>query len=479
MNDLRNDQAGGGGGRQAFPPAGARAFAGGNLRLDAVSQTMAPGLSLRPPIAPTGADMIKRVKSHKGTINFSAAGRSRNLPRFAFRGFGIDMRVQSWSHLCMHKCRTWFASPMNFGLNHFGSRILILAAGLLLGGSVEALDHTNAPFKIFQFPADKIPVIDGRTNDWDIVPESYVIGTDQLTEDFGRHQRSDPSTPRVRVRVGWVKGLNRLYFLYEADDDYWDFSEPGLHNDTFELVVNGDLSGGPLIEKFAPARDVLGQWETYFTLQGTHAQNYHIFTPAEGKDWCMAWGPAQWTKELPYANHACTYNFRPGQPGHLVLEFWITPFDYAGAEGPQRAVETVLKENKIIGLSWAVIDYDDVHSGDTNNGFWNLSSHHTMYGNADQLVAFQLMPLEPQFRPALAAQWSFQVVDMDRRLVAFKDLSVGRITSWKWDFGDGQSSIEQNPMHAYQDPGHYVVVLWVEGPAGKSRMAKVWDVAVK
>ena len=69
---------------------------------------------------------------------------------------------------------------------------------------------------------------------------------------------------KIRVKVGWVKGLNRLYFLYEADDDYWDFAQPDLHNDTFELVVDGDLSGGPLIEQFMPARDILGQWETYY-----------------------------------------------------------------------------------------------------------------------------------------------------------------------------------------------------------------------
>ena len=167
---------------------------------------------------------------------------------------------------------------------------------------------------------------------------------------------------------------------YEADDDYWDFSGPGLHNDTFELVVDGDLSGGPLIERFSPARDLLGKWETYFSMQGAHAQNYHIFTPAAGKDWCMVWGPEQWIKELPYANAAQKYDFKPGQPGHYVLEFWITPFDFAGADGPPRAVESILKENIIIGLSWAVIDYDDVNSGTTNNGFWNLSRHHTMYG---------------------------------------------------------------------------------------------------
>jgi hypothetical protein len=359
------------------------------------------------------------------------------------------------------------------------SLILLPAALLLWAVPALALERTNVTFKVFQFPPDRIPCIDGKTNDWDIVPEDYVIGTDQLVDDTKRHRAPDPKTLDVRVRVGWVKGLNRLYFLYEAYDDYWDFALPGLHNDTFEVVVDGDLSGGPFIERFHPNRDILGEWDAYFSFQGVHAQNYHIFTPAEGKDWAMVWGPAQWLKELPYANAAYDYHFKPGESGRLVLEFWITPFDYAGAEGPPRAVESVLRENKIIGLSWAVIDYDDVHSGDTNNGFWNLSSKHTMYGNASELVGFKLMPLEPRFRKPLQAQWSFKVVDMDRRLVAFKDLSEGRITSWKWDFGDGETSTESNPLHAYQAAGKYVVVLWVEGPEGKSRRAKVWDVAVK
>lgn len=364
--------------------------------------------------------------------------------------------------------------------------LLIRCLGVLLAGWVvlplppaRALDRTNEIFKVFQFPADQIPRIDGDTNDWAMVPESYVIGSDQLVDDNGKHQWTDPSTPKIRLKVGWVKGLNRLYFLYEADDDYWDFADPGLHNDTLEVVVDGDLSGGPLIEKFSPARPFLGQWETYLTLQGTHAQNYHIFTPAAGKDWCLAWGPAQWLKQLPYANAAYRYSFKPGEPGHLVVEFMLTPFDYAGAEGPGRAVESKLTENKLIGMSFALIDYDNMHSGDTNNGFWNLSRHHTMYGQADQLCLFQLMPLEPSLRPALAADWSFQVVDMDRRLVAFKDLSVGDIQSWHWDFGDGETSTEANPLHTYKRPDHYVVVLDVSGSAGHARRSKVWDVVVK
>jgi hypothetical protein len=119
-------------------------------------------------------------------------------------------------------------------------------------------------------------------------------------------------------------------------------------------------------------------------------------TPAAGKDWALAWGCNAYVKELPYANAAYNYDFKPGESGRLTLEFWITPFDYAGCEGPRRAVESVLSENKLIGLAWAILDYDDARS--EKHSFWNLSRQHTMYGKADELVAFRLMPLEPQFR---------------------------------------------------------------------------------
>lgn len=52
----------------------------------------------------------------------------------------------------------------------------------------------------------------------------------------------------------------------------------------------------------------------------------------------MVWGCQPWIKELPYANEAYSYNFKQGEAGKLFLEFYITPFDYAGSEGKQRAV---------------------------------------------------------------------------------------------------------------------------------------------
>jgi PKD repeat protein len=48
-------------------------------------------------------------------------------------------------------------------------------------------------------------------------------------------------------------------------------------------------------------------------------------------------------------------------------------------------------------------------------------------------------------------------------VVYFYDNSTpaGLIDSWFWDFGDGTSSTEQNPVHTYPDSGYYAVCLTI------------------
>ena len=358
---------------------------------------------------------------------------------------------------------------------------LIFTMTLLNIVGVFALERPDTNFKIFQFPADMIPRIDGDTSDWDMVPDSYKIKGDQL-KDTVRETPYDPKDLDVSVTVGWVKGMSTLYFLYEGYDDYWNFKHPDLRNDIFEVVVDGDLSGGPLVPYHNSEEHPLqpGTWGGY-RFHGTHAQNYHIFTPTDGKPWTMVWGCNPWILELPWANAAYSYDFKHGEDGKLIMEFWITPFDYAPYEGPERAVVSKLDVDKIIGLSWCVLDYDsDEVKQQEYEGFYNLSHKTEMYGNASDLLAFRLMPLEKQFRDPVEAAWDFTVIDLDRRTVAFKDQSYGTITSWHWDFGDRTSSTAQNPVHTYENAGlEYVVILTVEGPEGSARMSKVWDVAVR
>ncbi len=43
--------------------------------------------------------------------------------------------------------------------------------------------------------------------------------------------------------------------------------------------------------------------------------------------------------------------------------------------------------------------------------------------------------------------------------IQFTDLSSGQPTSWQWDFGDGNTSTQQNPLHIYSASGTYTVTL--------------------
>ncbi|MCB0666382.1 MAG: PKD domain-containing protein [Saprospiraceae bacterium] len=341
-------------------------------------------------------------------------------------------------------------------------------------------------FKVFQFPKDGMPRIDGMTDDWGVVPESYIYRTNELndTED-GHGIAIDTEDLQVAVRVGWVKGLNRLYFLYEAYDDYWDFGRfnpEGYLNDIFEIVVDGDLSGGPFIFNPIYAKEHL-KWNgknqeylsNHFEFSGVHAQNYHIFTPPVNNAWCLVWGSQPWIAEFPYAHHAYQFDFNPGESGHLVLEGWITPFDYAPYEGPQEAVISQMKENDFIGLSWSILDFD----GSGRDGHFNLSHNVNMVKDASYLCAFKLMPIEDA-GGLFGADWTYQIIDMKEGWVAFKDCSLGAITKWTWDFGDGSISHEQNPLHRFAEKGvHKVITLTVEGPGGISKRTRYWEVMIR
>ncbi|MDD4150591.1 MAG: PKD domain-containing protein, partial [Bacteroidales bacterium] len=54
--------------------------------------------------------------------------------------------------------------------------------------------------------------------------------------------------------------------------------------------------------------------------------------------------------------------------------------------------------------------------------------------------------------------------------VQFTDLSYYEATSWAWNFGDGGTSNEQNPVHFYASPGSYTVSLSIESEFGQDEL---------
>ncbi len=57
-------------------------------------------------------------------------------------------------------------------------------------------------------------------------------------------------------------------------------------------------------------------------------------------------------------------------------------------------------------------------------------------------------------------------------MVAFTDLSVDSVSTWLWDFGDGNTSGVQNPDNEYINPGDYTVTLMITGPGGNDTLIK-------
>ncbi|MBI9068510.1 MAG: PKD domain-containing protein [Salinivirgaceae bacterium] len=59
-------------------------------------------------------------------------------------------------------------------------------------------------------------------------------------------------------------------------------------------------------------------------------------------------------------------------------------------------------------------------------------------------------------------------IDSLGNMVYFYDHSNGNISDWQWDFGDGSTSTEQNPIHIYESEGEYLVSLVVSGDSCQS-----------
>lgn len=58
-------------------------------------------------------------------------------------------------------------------------------------------------------------------------------------------------------------------------------------------------------------------------------------------------------------------------------------------------------------------------------------------------------------------------------IVAFTDTSIALPASWSWDFGDGNKSTGQNPVHEYSNSGNYSVILTVVNNRGSNSIQKV------
>jgi len=93
--------------------------------------------------------------------------------------------------------------------------------------------------------------------------------------------------------------------------------------------------------------------------------------------------------------------------------------------------------------------------------------------DSDSCVAVKTVPIQVI---NMKGDFSFTAVSTyDELIVDFKDTSTGTPppTSWLWEFGDGLTSTDQNPVHPYANEGSYNVVLNISNSEGSCTFTKV------
>jgi PKD repeat protein len=128
------------------------------------------------------------------------------------------------------------------------------------------------------------------------------------------------------------------------------------------------------------------------------------------------------------------------------------------------------------------IQFNNLSQGDLGFRFWDFGDGQTSYDNnplhtyaqegtysAALIIVNNVsgcydsirQPVEVLQMPGCEALFAFDYIMNDSMSVQFTDLSLGINSAWLWDFGDGNTSTLQNPLHTYSSEEHFNVCLTV------------------
>lgn len=143
-------------------------------------------------------------------------------------------------------------------------------------------------------------------------------------------------------------------------------------------------------------------------------------------------------------------------------------------------ISPIIQNGKIVWIGEDPADYsNDLYLYEIDTGFTRLLQRSieetdpglpSMYG--ERIVWQQMDPDTGYFdihmmtlgveEPQITANFTTHLFKGGVPLqVNFTDLTSGGPSGWHWDFGDGNTSAEQNPSHTYRTPGAYDVSLIV------------------
>jgi PKD repeat protein len=109
-----------------------------------------------------------------------------------------------------------------------------------------------------------------------------------------------------------------------------------------------------------------------------------------------------------------------------------------------------------------------------NPGNYSVSLNATNADGSDTkivtgFITVSAAPLEPLIPEPLISSFTGTPTSGPAPLIVqFNDISTGLHDQWEWNFGNGNTSSEQNPFYIYNEPGSYSIILNVSQAGGDS-----------
>jgi PKD repeat protein len=382
--------------------------------------------------------------------------------------------------------------------DHDQAYLFITGPGLPPEGSRMSLDPVNTPV-IDNIPSSfsTAPVLPDQTWEWrwstvetmPLDPGIYTVYAVDQPRDFFNLSENKATYDALDIELKWpfISGMVLpsstgpvgTVFTFEG------VREGGVSPTEFVYitVTNNsypDLSGS------LPQGGVKPDDLSVPSISGTNATFAQVWVEADGT-WTYTWDTAKIGNGalLP----GSVYRFYVINTALSITDAvagYNPPFVHylkyqIGIEGPVTAAYTV---NTSLGSAPLTVEFTDTSTGvptdvwidfgdGTNETFTSpgasVTHTYTEIANYKPVIYAQnSVSSDAQTRETItvtsdSAAFTYTVSDL--RTVFFYDMSPGTPTTWDWDFGDGYTSTEQNPVHTYATFGTYMVTLTIDGGA--------------
>jgi photosystem II stability/assembly factor-like uncharacterized protein len=294
--------------------------------------------------------------------------------------------------------------------------------------------------------------------------DSFVYGTILNTTDGGKtwtkqYQDDCPWLYAVQFldsRTGWAAGESGTVLFTEDGGVNWQEKATPFRSMISDIYFLDRMTG----------------WIAYFG-------GKIFFTGDGGENW-----------EMQYFNHSPGLNefsfvdkntgWAVGGDGTLLKwtgNFLLADFyaDSTAGEKPLTVAFTDQSEGAVTGWQWDFGDFktsaeqNPVHVYDST-GIYTVSLTVTGTEGSNGKTRRSYVTVT---ETSPAADFMAEPTSGTKPLrIQLTDRSTGAITGWQWDFGDGGTSIEQNPSHTYENADTFAVSLTVEGPVGSDTEVK-------